>query len=48
MGHGLPSALWTAVLDEIAALTGQKERQAHVRPAAADSSHSDTPGRGSG
>lgn len=28
MGHGLPPALWPAVLDEISALTGQKERDA--------------------
>jgi pimeloyl-ACP methyl ester carboxylesterase len=48
MGHGLPPALWPAVLDEISALTGQQERDARSRPAAADSSRSDTPGRGPG
>jgi pimeloyl-ACP methyl ester carboxylesterase len=46
MGHGLPPELWPTVLDEIAALAGQEERPAHSWPAAADSRHSDTPGRG--
>ena len=31
MGHGLPPALWPAILDEIAALTGQEERHAPPR-----------------
>jgi pimeloyl-ACP methyl ester carboxylesterase len=48
MGHGLPPALWPAVLDEITTLTGQKEHRAHSRPTAAESSHSDTPCRVSG
>jgi pimeloyl-ACP methyl ester carboxylesterase len=46
MGHGLPTALWPAVLDEIAALTGREECPAHSRPALADSGHSDMPRRG--
>lgn len=48
MGHGLPPALWPAVLDEISALTGQQEHEARPRPAAADSTRSGPPGRGPG
>jgi pimeloyl-ACP methyl ester carboxylesterase len=48
MGHGLPPALWPAVLDEIAVLTGQQERHAHSPSATADNSRSDTPERRNG
>ena len=45
MGHGLPPALWPAILDEIAALTQHEERPADCQEGAADSSHSSAPGR---
>jgi pimeloyl-ACP methyl ester carboxylesterase len=43
MGHGLPPALWPAVLDEISALTRQRERHARSEPATGGGNPGDTP-----
>ncbi len=48
MGHGLPPALWPAVLDEIASLAGQQGCEARSRPAAAHGSHPRGRGMGAG
>jgi pimeloyl-ACP methyl ester carboxylesterase len=49
MGHGLPPAVWPAVLDEISALTGQGgRRDARSGPAATGSRSGDTPAAGPG
>ena len=44
MGHGLPQALWPAVLDEISALTSQKEHHTRSEPATRGGNPGDVPG----